>query len=56
MCQRAADAGFRSRSEYICELVEDDLRKAGVLKEQPPREEKVAQNCSWTEIGKKHIA
>jgi hypothetical protein len=28
----------------------------GVLKEQPPREEKVAQNCSWTEIGKKHIA
>jgi len=31
MNQRAADAGFRSRSEYICKLVEDDLRKAGVL-------------------------
>jgi hypothetical protein len=30
MNQRAADAGFRSRSEYICKLVEDDLRKAGV--------------------------
>ena len=36
MNQRAADAGFRSRSEYICKLVEDDLRKAGALKAQPP--------------------
>jgi hypothetical protein len=36
MNQRAADAGFRSRSEYICKLVEDDLKKAGVLKALPP--------------------
>ena len=41
MNQRAADAGFRSRSEYICKLVEDDLRKAGVLKVQPPGKRKL---------------
>jgi Arc/MetJ-type ribon-helix-helix transcriptional regulator len=41
MNQRAADAGFRSRSEYICKLVEDDLRKAGVLKAQPPGKRKL---------------
>jgi hypothetical protein len=41
MNQRAADAGFRSRSEYICKLVEDDLRKAGVLKAVPPGKKKL---------------
>jgi len=34
-------AGYRSRSEYICKLVEDDLRKAGVLKAQPPGKRKL---------------
>jgi hypothetical protein len=33
MNDRAAAKGFRSRSEYLCKLVEDDLRKAGLLKE-----------------------
>jgi hypothetical protein len=33
MNDRAAAKGFRSRSEYLCTLVEDDLRKAGLLKE-----------------------
>ena len=33
MNDRAAKQGFRSRSEYLCKLVEDDLRKAGLLKE-----------------------
>jgi metal-responsive CopG/Arc/MetJ family transcriptional regulator len=35
MNQRAADAGFRSRSEYLCKLVEDDIRKhSGKLPEE----------------------
>jgi len=33
MNARAAAKGFRSRSEYLCKLVEDDLRKAGLLTE-----------------------
>ena len=33
MNDRAAAKGFRSRSEYLCALVEEDLRKAGLLKE-----------------------
>jgi Arc/MetJ-type ribon-helix-helix transcriptional regulator len=41
MNQRAADAGFRSRSDYICKLVEDDLRKAGVFKAVPPGKKKL---------------
>jgi Arc/MetJ-type ribon-helix-helix transcriptional regulator len=47
MNQRAADAGFRSRSDYICELVEDDLRKAGVLKAQPPGKRKLPRIVRW---------
>jgi hypothetical protein len=33
MNDRAAAKGYRSRSEYLCALVEEDLRKAGLLKE-----------------------
>ena len=33
MNDRAAAKGYRSRSEYLCDLVEEDLRKAGLLKE-----------------------
>ena len=49
-------AGYRSRSEYICRLAEDDLRKAGVLKDAAARKAKVAQNCSRAEIVQKHIS
>jgi hypothetical protein len=37
MNNRAAAKGYRSRSEYLCDLVEDDLRKAGLLKGQVDR-------------------
>jgi hypothetical protein len=32
MNARAAAKGYHSRSEYLCDLVEEDLRKAGLLK------------------------
>jgi len=32
MNDRAVAKGYRSRSEYLCDLVEEDLRKAGLLK------------------------
>jgi hypothetical protein len=56
MNQRAADAGFRSRSEYICKLVEDDLRKVGVLKAVPPGKRKLPRIVRGRKSSKKNIS
>jgi hypothetical protein len=56
MNQRDADAGFRSRSEYICKLVEDDLRKAGVLKAQPPGKGKLPRIVRGRKSSKNTLA
>jgi hypothetical protein len=32
MNDRASSLGYRSRSEYICDLIEADLKKSGLLK------------------------
>jgi hypothetical protein len=43
MNERAISKGFRSRSEYLCDLVEQDLRKAGLLKEPVGRKIKLTR-------------
>jgi hypothetical protein len=43
MNDRAVSKGYRSRSEYLCDLVEEDLRKAGLLKEPVGRKIKLSR-------------
>jgi hypothetical protein len=53
MNDRAAAKGFRSRSEYLCQLVEDDLRKAGLLKEPAASKVRLSRVGSGSRSGKK---
>jgi hypothetical protein len=41
MNDRAASLGYRSRSEYLCVLVEKDLAKAGLLVKVPADQKKL---------------